>query len=245
MKKTVITGILVSLPAFAVELSYSVKSFTWKEYDSAGKQLLKESGFLHQIGIKHSFSTESLYITPSLGVEVGSVNYDGQTQTGTPVSTDTNYWGVLTRIAVGTNIKLFFVESGLGYDYWKRNIESKSSAIGYAETWSQFYIPLQIGIKKKLNETAFKIFGEYRFNIETKNVPSLYSVTTKPKSGLFFTVGAGAEVGRITFNLSYSYDKWKKSDPVIYIDTAQNLAYRVWQPESKREIIEASIGYKF
>ncbi|WP_293445733.1 hypothetical protein [Persephonella sp.] len=242
MKKFAVVGILaVFSSSYSLDFQYSLKSFTWKEYE-AGKQLLKESGFLHEFGFSHRFDAEVLYIKPYAGIEIGSVKYDGQTQSGTPVKSDTNYWGVLTRVCVGKEIGLFFGETGIGYDYWKRNLET-SSAIGYTETWSQFYVPLRVGIQTKMKDTKLYGFGEYRINIRTKNEPSISPVTLKPKADLFFTIGGGVEVKRLKFELSYSYDRWKKSDKEYYISGGN--VYAVWQPKSKREIIRITAGYSF
>ncbi|WP_457635853.1 hypothetical protein [Persephonella sp.] len=242
MRKFAIVGILaVFSSSYSLDFQYSLKSFTWKEYE-AGKQLLKESGFLHEFGFSHRFDAEVLYIKPYAGIEIGSVNYDGQTQSGTPAKTDTNYWGVLTRLCIGKEIGLFFGEIGVGYDYWKRNLET-SSAIGYTETWSQFYVPLRVGLQGIISETKLYWFGEYRINIRTKNEPSTSPVTLEPKADLFFTISGGVEIKRLKFELSYSYDKWKKSDREYYL--SGGYVYAVWQPESKREVVRFTAGYSF
>ncbi|SNZ11081.1 hypothetical protein SAMN06265182_2001 [Persephonella hydrogeniphila] len=235
MNRKIIMGILIlSTSSMALNFQYSLKSFLWKEYDDKDKQLLKESGFLHEFGFSHIFNADFLYIKPYAGVEIGSVNYDGQTQTGTPVKTDTNYWGVTTRLSIGKEIKYTFFETGAGYYYWKRNIET-SSAIGYTETWSQFYIPVRAGLQKKYKDVKLYGYGEYRFNIKTKNEPSIVSVTLKPKSGLFFSLGGGVIVNRLKFELDYSYDRWRKSD----------VKSGVFQPKSKREVLKLTAGYMF
>jgi len=242
MKRFIFPGfLLISSYSFSLDFQYSLKSFTWKEYEG-GEQLLKESGFLHEFGFSHRFNSDFLYIKPYAGIEIGSVNYDGQTQSGTPVESDTNYWGVLTRLSIGKEIGLFFGETGIGYDYWKRNIET-SSAIGYTETWNQFYIPIRFGVQGNLSDTKLYGFGEYRINIKTNNEPSIAPVTLKPKSDLFFSIGCGVKVKRISMELSYSYDRWKKSDKEYYISGGK--VYAVWQPKSKREIVRFTVGYSF
>ena len=234
IKKILMGVVILSTSSTAFDLQYSLKSFVWKEYDDKDKQLLKESGFLHEIGFSHTFDAQILYIKPYAGIEIGSVNYDGQTQTGTPVKTDTNYWGVLTRLMVGKEIKYIFIEAGAGYHYWKRNLET-STATGYTETWSQFYIPVRLGLQNRYKDVKLYGYGEYRFNIKTKNEPSIVPVTLEPENGLFFSAGGGVIVNRVKFELEYSYDRWEKSD----------VEKGVFQPKSKREILKLTAGYMF
>ncbi|WP_457643644.1 hypothetical protein [Persephonella sp.] len=237
--RLIFAGILLSSGAFAVEFQYSLKSFVWEEFGDSGNKLLKESGFLHEIGATHKFEIPVLYLKPYIGVEIGSVKYDGATWAGTPVESDTNYWGVRTKIAIGKELGIFYGETGTGYDYWKRNIETVDTAIGYTETWSQWYIPVRAGIKTDMEDVELWCFGEYRFNLETKNQPSIGGITIKPKSGLFFSVGGGVRVSGITAEVVYSYDKWKKSDP------ACSLSGCYLQPESKRQVLQFTLGYLF
>ncbi|MBK3332350.1 porin family protein [Persephonella atlantica] len=231
--------IFLTTSVYAVEFSYSAKSFLWKEYGNSGEELLKESGWLHEFGFSEIFDAQIIYIKPYLGVEIGSVSYDGQTQSGIPVKTDTNYWGVLTRLTIGKEFDILFGETGIGYDYWKRNLESSSVSTGYTETWSQLYIPVRAGIKFTIQDTQLYGFGEYRLNMKTKNSPSIVDVTLEPKTGLFFSVGGGVKVKKISVEVEYSYDKWKKSDPKQYGSSL------VWQPESKRQTLSFTIGYQF
>ena len=240
MKKTILLSTLFMFSfTFGFDISYSAKSFLWKEFDDRGKQLLKESGFLHEVGFSHNFETNLLYFKPYIGLELGSVEYDGATQSGTPVKSNTNYWGVLTKLPIGKNIKGFYIESGIGYNYWKRNIETTNKAIGYTETWSETYIPLKVGLKIQQNQAIFYTFGEYRFILKTKNEPSIFPVSLEPKTGTHFSIGLGAKKSHFFMEICYSYDKWKKSDAEYY------QSYAIYQPESKKEVLKITFGYSY
>ncbi|MFB6260199.1 MAG: hypothetical protein ABEJ96_04985, partial [Thiohalorhabdaceae bacterium] len=67
---------------------------------------------------------------------VGEVNYDGETQTGTPLKTEVAYLGGLGEARVGYRFVAdwanygFDTMAGLGGEYWSRDIQDGSTASG-------------------------------------------------------------------------------------------------------------------
>src|SRR3990172_8134655 len=69
------------------------ESFQWKEFEG-GERLLKESGLRFSIGgnLGNDLMREQGFIYDIDGkLYLGRVNYDGQTQSGQPAKTDTEY----------------------------------------------------------------------------------------------------------------------------------------------------------
>ena len=126
------------------------ESFTWREFDDAGGQLLKESGPRFGVGV--AFTREfanHLTLKPRIELNSGSVDYDGQTQSGVPVTTTTNYFGIKLEMDLAGRIRPsqgFVLEpfAGIGIRAWSRDIKDGTAAdgslaIGYTENWTTFY----------------------------------------------------------------------------------------------------------
>jgi hypothetical protein len=110
------------------------ESFTWKEFDDRGDQLLKESGPVFGVGGSAKWDIKSLFIKLKGELFGGTVNYDGQTQSGLPVETDTDYLGGVIEgnlgwkfiIAESSSIEPFI---GPAARYWDRRIRSSMSGM--------------------------------------------------------------------------------------------------------------------
>ncbi|MEJ2554619.1 MAG: hypothetical protein P8079_11770, partial [Gammaproteobacteria bacterium] len=73
------------------------QAFAWREYDGGGNRLLKENGSRFTLGGFYGNLTAAPrgWIYRADGdIYFGSVDYDGQTQSGLPVKTDVYYSGV-------------------------------------------------------------------------------------------------------------------------------------------------------
>lgn len=97
----------------------------------------------------HGISQMDNYIMAALELEAlgGGLDYEGQTQTGTPVETSCDDWLVETRGLIGyeyltDNANIITPFIGLGYRYWNNKIEG---AVGYEREVQYWYAP--IGIK--------------------------------------------------------------------------------------------------
>ncbi len=74
---------------------FTIENFEWKEFNTNGSQLLKESGPIYGIGISTKLEDVNLITAKFKGeLFIGSIDYDGQTQAGTSVKTDTDYFGL-------------------------------------------------------------------------------------------------------------------------------------------------------
>ena len=245
--------LLFSSPAAAANecsLYLKVESFTWTEDSESGTKLLEETGPLYVLG-----SSARLDITRlvTLGIRAeqfaGTVDYDGQTQGGEPVETDTEYLGFLLEGDMGCKFAVRekgFLElfAGPGYKCWERNLKSTGDAIGYMESWWSFYTRWGIrgrhtlserlsafaeaGVKIPLaseNEVDLGAFGFPNVTLEPGNEPSLFAE-------------AGIAGNRLKLSLFYDGMRFSQSD----LDATYG---RFYQPESKADIFGVSIAAMF
>lgn len=142
-------------------LDASLLHFSYQEFDDNGKLLDKEEGFLPggKIGLQKNLGRWSLLAT--VGAYGGYVDYTGQTQTGTPITTRTmqnivdttllaEYW-----LATGSGTR-YAPYAGAGYHYWHRNIQPTHTASGQpvsglVETYTWYYGLL--GLKAEFYKT--------------------------------------------------------------------------------------------
>lgn len=239
---------VISASALAAEFDVygKIESFTWKEYNDNGSQLLKESGPIYGLG----FSNKS-DIAKSLTFKVkgelfgGSIDYDGQTQAGTPAKTDTNYFGMKVEGDLGWKFMVAKKSSlepfaGLGWRWWLRDIKSTGTAIGYEELWSSVYARLGLRGDYTLSEQV-KAFAEggVKLPIYTENKIDIYGVTVKPGNEASAFAEAGFKWAKLKVNVFYEGMRFSKSDPVTGIGVI------VWQPKSKADIYGVNLGVSF
>lgn len=153
----IVTGLLFSSAA-AGEVaaqwrsSLGIESFNWFEYDASGAEIVHESGprLFAELGRRSEYSPRlgAIYSGRLYG---GSVGYDGQTQTGTPVTTNSLYLGL--RLEAMFDYRLpgamaashdWFLHFGLGYDSWVRGIQDTPTASGYNERYQVSYSKLGV-----------------------------------------------------------------------------------------------------
>ncbi len=214
--------------AFSIEVYVTPRYFLWEEFNSSGDKLLDESGFLLALGMRGDLS----FLTGGLEIYGGTVNYDGQTQAGDPVQTDTGYLGLSAAAGLwferGEYVRLRG-EVLYSSELWVRDIRSTQNALGYKETW--FYDSVDLGLR--IASGGFYTFGRYRYMVgnaymqaSLAGVPEL-----RPKRGPAYELGVGVKGQDYGVELSYSYTKFNRSDPKPY-----GSGY-VLQPESVRRTV--------
>ncbi len=233
------------------DIYLKIEGFTWKEYDGGGSQLLKESGLINVVGGSVRSEMEG---APILRAKAelfgGTVDYDGQTQTGTPAKTDTNYAGLKVEGSLGWKFVVTEKASlepfaGFGYRWWQRDIQNTVYAAGYEEIWSSFYVQLGVHGDHTFSE-QLKAFAEAGVKLPVSNrnkvdlqVIGLSTVTVKPGNEASVFAEAGLKWTSFKASLFYEGMRFSKSDPV----TVSN--YQVWQPESRADILGVNVGMEF
>ena len=119
---------------------------TWRESDQSGATLLRESGprVTLSLSLDNADRTSSGVIyNILLHGYIGDEHYDGQTQTGVPVTSDTGYIGEATEITGGYRFKdvlpIISVDltAALGADIWRRRISDTTTDAGQPVSGSE------------------------------------------------------------------------------------------------------------
>jgi len=231
----------------------SAESFTWKEFSDTQK-LLEESGPL--CGLEFSGNVGGNPSRPLAfhykgKVFLGYIDYDGQTQDGTPMTTDTRYLGVKTEGGIGWKIFLgesgFSLEplAGLGYRWWIRDITDSSSGggYGYEEIWSSYYGRMGVRGAKRFSG-PFEMFVEaaviapfYNQNIVDLSEFGFGTVTVEPGNETSNWAEAGFTFKKLRFSVFYEGLRFSESE--------KEGLYRFYQPESEADSYGATIGLTF
>jgi len=154
--------------------SVGVESFSWHEYDASETKLLEESGARLFVGFNSKYAHSGhLHGNYSVKLYGANVNYDGQTQGGTPVSTNTLYLGSTFEALYG--YQLFSGQRGndwllsfaLGHDGWVRGIQDTSGASGYNEFYRVPYTKLGLSVESSVR-TKIQIGAKLPFAVRER-----------------------------------------------------------------------------
>jgi len=229
------------------DVSFRLQQFTWQEYSDNGARLLKESGMLYGISTGEREVKKNFGMRSRSTVFFGKVDYDGQNQAGTPVTSGTSYLGVegnIDLVAVMPVDDTFKIRgfAGLGGAIWWRDIKDSRDitgqpAQGYSEYWLNALGRLGFGADARLADNAV-LFADFGMKIPfyTQNrIMMLGSVTVRPKGKSTPFAEIGCNWGNITMCLNYDTSKFDKSNSVGQ--------YQIYQPRSEENNLNFSIGW--
>lgn len=131
-----------------VEIGVGLMAFDYAEYDDNNIFLDGETGLIPGVVVRLK-THKRIYYEWEGSLYYNKIKYDGQTQSGTPVVTDSDAWIMDTHFKFGLNFDPSFereqkVYAGMGYRYWFRNIQSGQDingnpVAGLLEEYSWFY----------------------------------------------------------------------------------------------------------
>ncbi len=132
-------------------LGGSVLDFGYKEFTPDGDLSNREDGILPGARLGLEYYWDDKRLTLDLTHHDGVADYDGQTQSGTPLTTLTDETITHLNLTLGTMPDTIDGASaywGLGYRHWRRNIRSKGTVQGLLETymWPYVLLGLQGGV---------------------------------------------------------------------------------------------------
>lgn len=263
MRRLVATLLLftVMLPAQAeqVLVTFGSEYFSWREYDGDSK-LLEETGLRHFVGLEAESMPGANWIYALRSrLYLGRVDYDGQTQSGVPHVTDTDYLGWtaeldFTRHFPGTlaSAPVWGVKLALGYDNWRRDLADNynpyigTTVAGYTEDYRVGYgrlgavysgsqgWSLQGGVK-------LPFFTSERAGLTRLGYDSDPVLKPKPDYSLYASVSYHLNP---RWNLGGYYDsyRFRRSDSALV--TGGSLG-SVYQPESQQDTIGFYLNYRF
>ena len=122
----------------------SIDAFQFEEFDDYGHSLLVEKGNIPGLFVGFDRTHNSWLLGGKFSVQNSQVNYEGQTTTGTSVSTHTNekimdVWLRTGHRFQGVKNSLWDVYLGSGYRHWKRDILGTQVASGLLEYYTTWY----------------------------------------------------------------------------------------------------------
>jgi hypothetical protein len=252
-----------SKPSFA--MNAGVESFRWEEFNG-DQRLLKETGPRLVIGFTLDNLTQGNQANP-YAVEtrayLGVVDYDGQTQSGVPLTTDVNYFGVNAEVMGGLRLAgsmRMDLLGGLGVDTWTRDLQdgvtaNGSVAQGYQENYFILYgklgpgflfqsearrAYLQFGLKYPLYTYERAYLSNIGFDSDVELAPG------KQLSGYAkWQMNWGRETDKPRFGVSIYYDSFRFSASASKTVSAGGAWYSVHQPESRMDVLGARLDYYF
>jgi hypothetical protein len=124
-------------------LGAAAMDFDFKEY-ADGERLNHEHGTLYGLVGGVQASRNALLVEGDLSWFGNDVRYNGQTQAGAPVKTQTDEHILDALARAGWRFRRqerlqYQLFGGLGYRYWQRDIKSTSAATGVNETYTWWY----------------------------------------------------------------------------------------------------------
>lgn len=255
--------IVLLLPQWGWAMDFRVsagsESFLWQEYETNGAKLLEESGLRHFVAFDADSWIDRQWQSDFGGrVYSGTVDYDGQTNLHSAVTTDTDYDGI--RFEAGFSYypvspSSFAGDGGrsgirmaLGVDTWRRSLHDTQLAngtpvSGYVEHYEVVYgrIAAHYGGGGRL---TFNLGTKYPFaatetvDTTTLGLPSDVSLHPQGRFSLYADIGF-----QITpsWGLMAYYDSYRfaKSDPVLVGSST------VAQPESHQDTYGAKLSFTF
>lgn len=148
-----------------------VESFNWYEYAPDGSELVHESG--PRLFVEFSSSrahTKRINASYSGRLYGASVFYDGETQSGTPITTNSLYLGFVLEAMFDYRLSIdgdslsnsgdWFLSYGLGYEGWLRGIRDTSTASGYNEFYRVPYTKLGLSFDAN-NQTRIQFGAKF------------------------------------------------------------------------------------
>lgn len=245
----------------------TAQSFTWREFDDSGSQLLRESGLLVGAGVIFTLREEGSRRRATLKGDVfgGQVDYVGQVNiTHVPVTSDSVYFGFQGQGDMGWGIRTgerteLIPFGGAGVRWWVRSIDDSTDALGNPvsgteEFWSSYYLRLglrgevRLPKKKEAKQDATKaakdkttLFAEVAARLPVyneNNVPDA-DVILNPRMAPSLCAEIGVRGERLRIRAYYEGLRFKKS-------SGENSGpFTIWQPESEADIYGLSVGAAF
>lgn len=248
-------------PRLAVELG--VEAFRWQEFDDAGQRLLTEQGPRYSAALSlHNLARPQRGVLYALTLRgtAGTVDYDGQDNSGRFVATETSYGGYRLEAMGGYRFeptmgaRFFDLVAAIGFDYWERDIRSSRNAVGapvsgLSEDYGVAYARLGIGIAHEGGPAPGHLGAGVHLPLSIRERVTVSGAPLRLEPGrggalfLAYRVSLRADASGEPFGtyLRVSYDGYRLGrSPARAVG---ELA--VWQPESDMDVFGLALGHSF
>lgn len=230
-----------------LEVAGGVEYFQWQEFRDSGSLLLEETGPRYFIEVAGTNDLDAAWQVDFGGrLYSGRVEYDGQTMSGIPVTTDTDYNGARAELGFVRNIDAGAVDAlwqlrfALGLEQWRRNLRDTTlpdatPVSGYVERYYTSFARLGVSYHQR---GAWSLGAGVKapFNTREEVDVGTATVTLKPEGQL--SLFAGAEVAiapAMSVRVDYDSYRFARSDP--------QAGY--YQPESRQDTLGIALLYRF
>jgi len=234
-----------------LDMGVFIQDYRWAEYGDDGPRLLEETGNLFGIAADYASSRKKIGWRGGARLFAGDVEYDGQTWSELPVTTDVFYFGAKGyadavpgyRLDAGLWLKSFI---GLGSEAWLRDLADTrtpdgASVSGAREWWGCVYGRMGLGAEYPVAETL-ALFAEagVKLPIYARNEAN-FLISGSPSAGLepemdFSGFGhAGFRWKQWGARAAYDSLRFDRSDAV------SSGGFTLYQPKSKSEVYSIEI----
>jgi len=156
ISRILLLGLLLSAPKAHTQVAvfFEPEYFVWQEFVD-GRKVLEESGPRFVLGASYKMESDDrgFLFGAQLKGYYGEVGYDGETQSGTPVETTTQYYGGLGEVrgfyrAFAGKSYFLDVFGAFGVEGWRRSLYGEG---GYIEEWIIGYGKLGVELDPRAN----------------------------------------------------------------------------------------------
>jgi hypothetical protein len=231
-----------------LDVAAGIEYFQWQEFNDRGDKLLEEGGPRSFIQLAGRNALDADWQI-DFGVRLfsGTVGYDGQTMSGSPVGTDTDYNGLRTELGFTRDLgagmaadSLWQLRLALGLEQWRRSLHDTALAdgtpvLGYVERYSSTYARLGLNYRR---ERVWAVGFGAKAPLSTNEKVDLgaVAITLEPEGQLSLFVQAELPLTP-AMNMTMEYDSYRfaKSDPVS----------GYYQPKSWQDSVGVALHYRF
>jgi len=266
--------VLFPWPGFAASIDFGGKAglehFVWEEFDDDGSKLLDETGTRYALSgfLGNTLRTKKNFIyRAEARLYFGAVEYDGQTQDGVPVTSDTHYTGLMLEGEAGYragNARGTFAWDIIGrggYDSWVRDIDNSTditgrSVSGATEQYTIFNLRVGTGPYWQAGNWQARFIAGFKLPVLTnefiRKEDSGFDddITLEPKGRVstFFNFYNHIRLTKkllLTVEAFYDSYRFDASDSVVVYDNNSGRNVEVWQPKSSQDNYGVQGGVSF
>jgi len=230
------------------EIGFDTK---YLDYEEDG--YMEEDGWMYGIVGKYIYhENNGLMFKTSLSIVFGETDYDGQTQSGTPVKADTDDWIFEWRALIGKDYRLtggslLTPFTGIGYRYWNNDIDASG---GYEREIQYWYLPIGVkSISPLIKNWTWGVSMEYDLFLSGKiksHISDIHPKYNDPENDQDFGDGYGVRFSlqfnsKISDSLGFSIEPYiiywdiDESDTSTWTEYGMPITYVV-EPENDTTI---------
>ena len=256
----------VSYPLFAAPagqvartLFIGVENYRWQEYDSGGSRLLTEQGpRLVAAGVFDNAgrTASGIFFSATVKGYAGSVDYDGQDGNGVYTSSTSSYlgWGAVIdggyRLRRGERGSQIDIRAGVGYEGWRRDINSSVNANGqpvggvvedYGIAFGRIGLGLPLGMISGRGHVDLGLKRPLTVSERVTVDGAPIHLAPRPEWSFYasYLIPYGSDETRY---VRFYYDSIRFGQSPSKVTP---LPRTVWQPESKADIVGLALGVRF